>query len=92
MSNKMEKKQLNEKNKKFIPSGFAINLKHYRLMNGMSSEELANELGLDHSAIIKYETGQREPKLSTVRIIAQILDVSCDDLLDNGDEYYNYNE
>lgn len=92
MINKMNKKQESEANSCYIPSGFALNLKHYRLVKGYSSTKLAEMLGLDHTAIIKYEQGIREPKLCMIRTIAEVLGVSCDDLLDNGDEFYNYND
>lgn len=87
MSITMNNKKNREAAREFHPSGFAINLKHYRILKGLSSAEMGDALGLDHTTIIKYEQGLREPRLSMVRIIANFLGVTCDELLDNGDIY-----
>lgn len=52
------------------------NIKYYRLMNHMSQEELAQQIGLNKMAISNYEMDKRNPDLATIRKIADALQVS----------------
>lgn len=48
---------------------------------GMTQKELAASVGLAASTIANYETGKREPDLSTLCQIADVLDCSLDMLI-----------
>lgn len=52
------------------------NIKYYRLMNHMSQEELAQQIGLNKMAVSNYEMDKRTPDLATIRKIADALQVS----------------
>lgn len=51
------------------------NIKYYRLMNHMSQEELAQQIGLNKMAISNYEMGKRTPDIATIRKISDTLQV-----------------
>ena len=51
----------------------------------MSQEEAADETGVDHVSICKYERGVREPRLQTLVRLADYYDVSVDWLLGRTD-------
>ena len=46
-----------------------------------TQKEMAQLLGFDRSAYTCYESGKAEPRISTVRKLAQIFDVSCDEII-----------
>lgn len=60
---------------------FPQSLKRYREMYGATQKQMAEKLGMTPNAYQKYELGTREPKLSTLIEIADILEVSLDDLV-----------
>ena len=60
---------------------FSQSLKRYREMYGAPQKQMAEKLGMTPNAYQKYELGTREPKLSTLIEIADILEVSLDDLV-----------
>ena len=60
---------------------FSQSLKRYREMYGATQKQMAEKLGMTPNAYQKYELGTREPKLSTLIEIADILKVSLDDLV-----------
>lgn len=62
-------------------NNFAINLKRYRMLIGSTQKQMAERLGITENAYQNYEYGKREPKLDVLVQIAEILDVSIDDLL-----------
>lgn len=62
-------------------NNFATNLKHYRAMLGSTQKQMAERLGMTENAYQNYEYGKREPKLDVLIQIAEILEVSIDDLL-----------
>lgn len=49
---------------------------------GISQRELAAACGISQPAVHKIERDKAEPKVSTVRKIAEALGCSCGDLLD----------
>lgn len=61
-------------------------IKFIRNRKGMTQEELANEVGVDRSLISKLETGESEGSLSTLRKIADVLEVALAELLGETDE------
>lgn len=60
---------------------FSQSLKKHREMYGATQKQMAEKLGMTPNAYQKYELGTREPKLSTLVEIADILQVSLDDLV-----------
>lgn len=62
------------------------NIKYYRLMNHLSQEELAQQVGLNKMAISNYEMDKRTPDLVTLRKIADALNVTLAKLTVNSNE------
>lgn len=61
---------------------FQENLKYYREKAGYkSAKEFANTLGIPPNTYVGYEVRGREPKFDTLCKIADLLEVSTDDLL-----------
>jgi len=55
-------------------------IKERRKALGMSQEALANKLGVSKVAICWYETGERTPTMENFLKLADILDLSLDEL------------
>ncbi len=64
-----------------MENNFANNLKHLRIQSGMTQNELAKKLNKDYSTIGKWELGQRYPIMTDVIKIAELFDISVDDLI-----------
>lgn len=62
-------------------SEFAKNLKKYRKMKNISQEKLGKSLNYGSTAIANYESGRNEPSIDSLIKIAEVLDVTIDDLL-----------
>jgi len=60
---------------------FSTNLKNYRLATNRTQKEMAEFLGISERGYRNYEIGAREPNLSSLIQIADILEVSLDDLV-----------
>ena len=64
--------------------GFRQKLKYLREARGMTQKDLALRLGVEGSnpatTIWRYEHGKSDPSLSTTVRLAEILDVTLDDL------------
>lgn len=60
---------------------FANRLKKFRLTIGMTQCEIAMQLGITERGYRNYELGKREPELSVLIKIADLLNVSLDDLV-----------
>lgn len=56
-------------------------IKNIRKSKGITQKELAERIGITDSAITKYEKGDREPGWETLYKIADVLEVSINDLL-----------
>lgn len=54
---------------------------YLRKQQGISQKELAKKLQVSESALCKWERGQNCPGIITIRKIAGILQVSCNDIL-----------
>lgn len=72
-------------------------IKEFRKAKGMTQKELASQLGVKQvnisqyegvypSQVTRYETGVRHPKLESLIKIADVLDVSFLDLIDNNED------
>lgn len=64
---------------------FSERLKDVRKDSGMSQADIASEIGVTKSAYANYEQGIREPSLKVLKLICDVLDVSCDYLLGRDD-------
>lgn len=62
-----------------------MKLRQLREKKGISQKELGNFLNLSQRAISRYESGEAEPDLATVRKISQFFDVTIDFLLGEDD-------
>ena len=60
---------------------FCERLKGLRLKSEMTQDELAKKINISTSTISFYESGAREPNLSTLISLAKIFNVSTDYLL-----------
>ena len=58
---------------------------HCRKKAGLSQEALAEKIGVSRQAISKWETGDAQPELSKLRLLAQTFQVSTDWLLSEED-------
>lgn len=60
---------------------FKDNLIDLRKMSDMSQEELAEKLQISRQTVSKYETGESVPDIDKCKQIAEIFNVSLDDLV-----------
>lgn len=60
---------------------FKDNLMSLRKMKGLSQEELADKINVSRQTLSKYETGESLPDVEKCKQIADVLDVSLDDLV-----------
>lgn len=60
---------------------FSDNLISLRKINKMSQEELAEKIGVSRQTLSKWETGEALPDIEKGRKLAEIFDVSVDELL-----------
>ncbi len=59
-------------------------IKNARTENGLTQEELANKMMVSRQAITKWESDKGIPDVSNLKLLAQLLNVSVDYLLDDG--------
>lgn len=64
-------------------SGFSNQLKYLRKKAGLTQKQLAEELNIATSTLIKYEHGEREPNFKTLEAISAYFKVPTDILLGN---------
>lgn len=60
---------------------FADNLQQLRKIHNLSQEELAEKIGVSRQTLSKYETGESLPDIEKCKQIADIFEVSMDDLI-----------
>lgn len=61
-------------------------LREIRELRGLSQRKLAEELGMAHSMIYRYESGMSDPTSSTLKALSDRLHVSIDYLIGVTDE------
>ena len=66
---------------------FKDNLISLRKLNGYSQEELAEKIGVSRQTLSKYETGESVPDIEKSKAIADVFNVSLDDLVNFETEY-----
>ena len=59
------------------------NIKEKRLSVGLSREEFAKRLGLSYITLARYENGDREPRVSDLMKMADVLGCTMDALFSN---------
>jgi len=60
---------------------FSDNLSSLRKINKMSQEELAEKVGVSRQTLSKWETGEAVPDIEKGKLLADVFDVSVDELL-----------
>lgn len=65
---------------------FNENLKYAREKMGLSQKEVAEGIGVAKSTYSLYESGNREPNVQTIKKIAELLNVTADELLGINEE------
>ena len=68
---------------------FKDNLVSLRKMHGFSQDELAEKIGISRQTLSKYETGESLPDIEKCKLLAEVLDVSLDDLVNYDRENSN---
>ena len=58
-------------------------IKHYRKQAGLSQEEMAEKIGVSRQAITKWENGTGTPDIANLMAIAEIFQITVDELLSN---------
>ncbi len=61
---------------------FAENLRRRRKELGLSQEQLGARANIQMADISRYESGSRDPRITTIARLAQALDVPIADLLE----------
>ena len=64
---------------------FGEKLKEARQKAGLSQEQLSEKLHVSRSAVAKWETDKGMPDIENLKAVSQLLNVSTDYLLDNGE-------
>lgn len=64
-------------------SFLSTNLKFLRKQKGITQNELAEKLAVQRTMISAYEDGRSEPKLQTLQLLSEILEVGLEELLDH---------
>lgn len=62
-------------------SEFAKNIRKYRKQKNYTQVELAKKLNYGYTAIANYESGRNEPSFDSLIKLAEVLDVTADELL-----------
>lgn len=73
-----------------MENNFSNNLRHLRIQRGMKQEDLANKLQKDYSTIGKWENGTRSPIMADVLKIAELFNVSLEQLIGGNIIYDNF--
>lgn len=68
-------------NKKGKKMSFADNLVELRKYHDFSQEELADMIGVSRQTLSKYETGESLPDIDKCKLLADVFDVSMDELV-----------
>ena len=58
-------------------------IKHYRKQAGLSQEKMAEKIGVSRQAITKWENGTGTPDIVNQMAIADLFQISVDELLSN---------
>ena len=64
-------------NEQDFPLYFGQTIKKYRMIKGLTQDELSEQIDLDRKTIVHIEQGETDPKLSTIVLLSQGLETSC---------------
>ena len=73
-----------EAQKAALPEGYWKGWRQLRKARGLSQETLAGALGISYSAYRRYESGERDMPLSIAVRLADLCQVSLDELVGRG--------
>lgn len=62
---------------------FSENLRYYRKLNNMTQEQLVEKLNKTRQSITNYETGARKCSIEFLINVAELFDVTVEELLFN---------
>ena len=68
---------------------FAENIRKLRRENGLTQEQLAEQLFVSRTAVSKWESGRGYPNIESLKAIAKFFSVSVDELLSGNDPVFN---
>ena len=57
-----------------------VNLKYLRLRAGLTQQELAAKVGVQHPTVSRWESGRQRIECDRLPLLAKVLDCSIDDL------------
>ena len=66
----------------FNHTDFGKRIKSFRRKNNYSQKEIALRIGVSEQAVSKWENGECLPDVYNLKLLAQVLRISVDDLLD----------
>ena len=66
-----------------------LKIKEFRTNAGLSQAELAEIVGFNQTAIGKYERGELEPSITTLKKLADFFECSIDYLIGRSDDFGN---
>ena len=66
-----------------------LRLKELRLSAELTQIELARKIGVNQTAVGKYERGELEPGIETLKKLSQIFECSIDYIVGNTDDFGN---
>lgn len=70
------------------PTDIGNCIRNFRQAREMTQDELGQKLGISKAMVSAYETGKRNPKISTLNRIAEALQISLDELVSNDSTKY----
>ncbi len=56
-------------------------LKEYRIKKNITQEELAELLNITPRQVQRIESGESRPSLRTLKLLIEILEISCEDVV-----------
>ena len=62
-------------------SNIPARILHYRILYGLTQEQLARDIDMNKTQLSHYESGERVPTVHNLLRLAEGLDVKIDDLL-----------
>lgn len=80
---------MNKSTAKLVAKAFGDTLRERRIAIGLSQEALALSSGFDRTYISLLERGGRQPTLTTIIAVAEILDVSALELCKSALQKYD---
>lgn len=75
-----------------MATDFQINLKEQRKRTGHTQQEVADACGISKSTYCQYESGDRHPRIATIKRLAAYLQISTDLLIGNEENEFSKEE